>query len=62
MGVQLDNYRIRKPLRNSARRLIIDAAQLINYIDDGRKAPAVKNAKAMIKSMEKLLPQLKKAL
>lgn len=59
MGVQLDKLRQKRDLGRSARRVAIDALQLQNYIDEGRKRPAVKNAKQIIKNLERLLQNLK---
>lgn len=59
MGTQLDKLRQKSDLGRSARRVAIDALQLQNYIDDGRKAQAVKNAKQIIKNLDRLLKDLK---
>jgi len=59
MGTQLDKLRQKRDLGRSARRVAIDALQLQNYIDEGRKRPAVKNAKQIIKNLERLIKDLK---
>lgn len=59
MGTQLDKLRQKRDLGRSARRVAIDALQLQNYIDEGRKRDAVKNTKQIIKNLERLIKDLK---
>ena len=62
MGEQLEKYRTRRPLARHARGIAKDALQIVDYIESGRKAYAVKNCKTLVKRTEKLLAEVKKSL